>query len=87
MVFPFGRETVIWSRCGIKMIPEASDWRTSTLEDPVSQQAKFLWDGAQVKIAFGTSIVLLTKEVGLIDTTSLKPYCHNRVVDPPETVV
>ena len=64
---------MIWSRCGIKMIPEASDWRTSTLEDPVSQQANFLWDGAQVKMAFGTSIVLLTKEVGLIGTTSLKP--------------
>ena len=53
----------------------------------MSQQANFLWDGAQVKMAFGTSIVLLTKEVGLIDTTSLKPNCHNRVVDPPETVV
>ena len=69
------------------MIPEASDWRTSTLEDPVSQQANFLRDGAQVKMGFDTSIVLLTKEVGLIDTTSLEPDCHNRVVDPPETVV
>ena len=87
MVFPFGRETVIWSRCGIKMIPEVSDWRTSTLEDPVSQQANFLWDGAQVKMAFGTSIVLLTKEVRMTGTASLEPKCHKRLVDPPETVV
>ena len=64
-----------------------TDWRTSTLEDPVSQQANLLWDGAQVRMTFGTSIVLLTKEAGLIDITSLKPNCHNRVVDPPETVV
>lgn len=86
-MFPFGRETVIWSRWGIKIIPKVSYWRTSTLEDPVSQQAIFLWDGVQVKMAFGTSIVLLTKEVGMIDTASLKPNCHERVVDPPATVV
>jgi hypothetical protein len=87
MVLPFGRETVIWSRCGLKIIPEASDWRTSTLEDPVSVHASFLWDGAQVKVAGGTLIVLLTKDVVTTGTASLKPECHKRVVDPPETVV
>ena len=87
MVLPFVRETVIWSKCGINTIPGASDWRTSTLEDPVSLYESFLWLGAQVKVAFGTSIVLLTIEVRMTGTASLKPKCHKRVVDPPVTVV
>ena len=87
MVLPFGRETVIWSKCGTNTIPEASDWRTSTLEDPVSLHASFLSLGAQVKVACGTSIVLLTKEVRMTGTASLEPKCHKRLVDPPETVV